>query len=202
MNNKLQQLGRTMMEMMVSLTLMAIVAIAVYGTFRLVVLKADARTLEQEITTRLVQLRHQALTKKGIVTPGPVHKLQASGMLLQAIDQTEHTFTLRVNSDVSALTFALCERLMKSASFSPWNKDACQEDKDYADFIFPKVADLEKFSDLPTFECGIYAHKEGEDCVCDEGYENWVKDEGCDLIGLECGAHAHRKWDGCQCDEG
>ena len=62
----LSQSGRSMLEMLAVVCLMALISIGVFYTYNVTADKAEFYTLNQEINTRLVQLRHLALTSKGI----------------------------------------------------------------------------------------------------------------------------------------
>ena len=142
------QSGRSMLEMLVVIVLIAIIGIAGYWLFSKASDKAKARAVEQDIDMRVAQLRHQALTSRGIQVETEAAAQSrslksASGILIQTIETDDSTFTLRVGSNGAPFDRGVCQILMKSTSFSPNNNNGCKNG--YAEFVFPKFESLKKY---------------------------------------------------------
>ena len=114
------QLGRTMSEMLAVVCLMALLSIGVFQVYAVVADKAEFHTLNQEINTRLIQLRHQALTSKGMQSETPELALRralsnksGSGLPIQ-VQTGEGEFTLIVGMSEYPLELSICENMLEN----------------------------------------------------------------------------------------
>lgn len=114
------QIGRTMLEMLVVVVLMAVISIAFYESYRFATDKATTQTLNQEINSRIVQLRHQALTSKGVQSETPELALRralsnksGSGLPIQ-VQTGEGEFTLIVGMSEYPLELSICENMLEN----------------------------------------------------------------------------------------
>jgi type II secretory pathway pseudopilin PulG len=112
------QIGRTMLEMLVVVVLMALIFIGVYETYRFVVDKATSQTINQELNARLIQMRHQALTGKGIQNETADQALKralsnksGSGLPIQ-VQTGEGEFTVLIGTSDYPLELPICQDIL------------------------------------------------------------------------------------------
>lgn len=205
----LSQSGRSMLEMLAVVCLMALISIGVFYIYNVATDKTEFYILNQEMNTRLVQLRHQALTSKGIEEETEEQALSraqsnqsASSLPIRIAESGENEFILIVGANAYPLEEPLCQKVIKSYQ---GNNQQCfisgSCNGTTGEFKFSKQCNLQNYPENSDFNCGQNAHKTAFGCECNKGYTNWKEGVGCSLIELDCGAHAYQSGITCVCDK-
>ena len=206
----LSQLGRSMLEMLAVVCLMALISIGIFHIYNFVSDKTELHTLNQEMNTRLVQLRHLALTSKGITPETEQQALSrsqsnqsASALPIRIAESNESEFILIVGTEAYPLEESLCKKVMENYQE---NKQQCfisaSCDNTTGEFKFSKQCNPINLSENSDFNCGQNAHRTAFGCECNKGYTNWKENTGCRLSSISCGSNAHQNGAECVCDNG
>lgn len=212
--NNHSQNGRTLLETILVIVVMALISISIYKLFHTAVDESMVQKLEQDIEIRVAQLRHQAMTSTGIQVEANSQIMKASGYPLRTcvVDRDNaKTFTLCVGSEEEPFESEICEQLVERVTFSPINEEtACHEHQTSSEFVFPMFSDMKNFESgeyNPTrietvLDCGENAYQSGDHCVCAPGFGNYREGVGCSSGNNHCGRHAHQNGNDCECDSG
>ncbi len=191
MNKKnTSQIGRTLFETILVLIVMGIISIGVYKIYTIVVKKSASHNLSREINTRVVQLRHQAMTSQGIQ---PVTLEQAlvrvnskqsgSGLPIQVQPEAE-SFKLIIGSGDYPLKLNVCENVLNEYQLNSKICFLSGECKDLTgELIFSNICNPYTSNQddeiIEPIDCGAHSYQVGRNCVCEDGYKNWTEGEGC-----------------------
>lgn len=212
MNKKVSsQDGQTILEKLAVIMVMAIILTGVYRAYCLVTDKASSRNMSKELNARIVQLRHQALTSKGIQSETEEQAIdralatkKGSNIPIR-VQVSGANFTLVVGTQDYPLELEICENVLKE--YQTNNQQCfvsgfCEESSGTFKFSTHCTSDIKNPSADLYLNCGDNAVKSAFGCTCDKGYENWKEGFGCSLIELDCGSNAHQSGITCVCDDG
>ena len=208
---KSSQDGQTMLEKLAVIMLMAVIVIGVYQGYCLVTDKASSHNMLKELNARIVQLRHQALTLKGIQSETEKQAIdralaskKGSNIPIR-VQSNGASFILVVGTQDYPLELTVCENLLKEYQTSKQQcfiSGSCNDSFGRFEFSTHCSSGMKDSSTDSDLNCGDNAVKSAFGCACDKGYENWIEGDGCSLIELDCGMNAHQVGTGCVCDDG